>query len=199
MNPRRIFLFVAMFSMAGLLWASPVSASGADDFVRSTGTQAFSTLGGDISNSERAKRFRDILTGRFDLPTIAKFVLGRYWRIANKKQRGEYVSLFEKFIVQAYVHRFKELSGKEFRVKQTRELTARDKLVMTEITTGPGSPPIRVNWRVRSFDSKYRIIDVMVEGISMNITQRAEFAAVIRRSGGKVEGLLDALRKKTMN
>jgi len=199
MIPRRIFLFVAMISMSGLLWSTPVSASGADDFVQSTGKQAFSTLGDDISNSERAKRFRDILTGRFDLPTIAKFVLGRYWRIANKKQRGEYVILFEEFIIQAYAHRFKDLSGKEFSVKQTRELTARDKLVMTEVVSSPGRPPIRVNWRVRGPNNKYRIIDVMVEGISMSVTQRDEFAAVIRRSGGKVEGLLDALRKKTMN
>jgi phospholipid transport system substrate-binding protein len=199
MISRRIFLFFAMFSVVGMLFALPVAASGPDDFVRITGKQAFNSLAGKITNSERAKRFRDILTRSFDLPIIARFVLGRYWRVANKKQRSEYVRLFEDFIVQAYAHRFKELSGKEFHVKQTRKLTARDELVLTEIITGSGRPPIRVNWRVRGPDSKYRIVDVMVEGISMSVTQRDEFAAVIRRSGGKIEGLLVALRKKTGN
>lgn len=199
MKFRRVFLFVASLSVAGILLVAPALASGPDDFVRSTGMQAFNSLGSGISDDERTKRFRAILTRSFDLPTIAKFVLGRYWRIANKKQRGEYVALFEEFIVQAYAHRFKELSGKKFLVKQTRKLTARDKLVLSEVIIAPGRPPVRVNWRVRGLESKYRIIDVMVEGISMSVTQRDEFAAVIRRSGGKVEGLLAALRKKTQN
>lgn len=199
MIPRTIFLFVAMFAVAGMLLAPPAAASGPDEFIRVTGQQAFNSLGTDISYAERAKRFRDILTQRFDLPTIAKFVLGRYWRIANKKQRVEYIGLFEDFIVQAYAHRFKDLSGKKFLVKQTRKLTARDKLVLSEVIISPGKPPLRVNWRVRGPGNKYRIIDVTVEGISMSITQRDEFAAVIRRSGGKIEGLLVALRKKTGN
>jgi len=198
MISRRILLFVGTLVVAGMMLAPPVIASGPDAFVQATGKQAFTSLGGEISDAERAKRFRDILTQRFDLPTIAKFVLGRYWRIADKRQRGEYVHLFEEFIVLAYAHRFKDLTGKEFQVKQTRELTARDKLVLSEVIVTPGRPPIRVNWRVRGPDSQYRIIDVMVEGISMSVTQRDEFAAVIRRSGGKVEGLLVALRNKTM-
>ena len=45
--------------------------------------------------------------------------------------------------------------------------------------------------------SGYGILDVVIEGVSMRITLRDEFAAVIRSNGGKVEGLLAALRKKT--
>ena len=192
-------MFAAAAAVAGMFFATPSAASGPDEFVRITGKQAFSSLGGEISNVERARRFRKILTQSFDFPTIAKFVLGRYWRIANKKQRGEYVVLFEDFIVQAYAHRFKDLSGKEFIVKQSRKLTARDMLVLSEVVIAPGKPPIRVNWRVRGPNNQYRVIDVVVEGISMSVTQRDEFAAVIRSSGGKVEGLLAALRKKTSN
>ena len=45
----------------------------------------------------------------------------------------------------------------------------------------------------------YKITDVIVEGISMAVTQRSEFAAVIQRHGGQVEGLLALLRQKTAN
>ena len=58
-------------------------------------------------------------------------------------------------------------------------------------------PPIRINWRVRRSENTYRVIDVVVEGVSMSVTQRDEFAAVIRRNGGKIEGLLSALERKT--
>lgn len=193
---RRAFLALGAFAVAGMLLAGPVVAAGADDFVRSTGKRAFDSLGGELTNDERAKRFREILTNSFDLPTIARFVLGRYWRTAKKEQRREYVGLFEDFIVLAYSHRFKDLSGKKFHVRQVRDLSARDKLVLTEVIIDPGRPTIRVNWRVRGPNSGYRIVDVMVEGVSMSVTQRAEFAAVIRSNGGRVEGLLAALRKK---
>ena len=36
----------------------------------------------------------------------------------------------------------------------------------------------------------------MVEGLSMGLTQQKEFSSVIRQNGGKVQGLLDELKKR---
>ncbi len=194
---RRPFLIGMALALAMSLISGRAIAAGADDFIRDAGEKTFQSLNEKMTDDERTSRFRQILTETFDLPTIARFTLGRYWRIASKRQRGEYVQLFEEFIVQAYSHRFKDLSGRTFTVNQSRELNARDQLVLSEIEVEKGKPPIRVNWRVRLRDSAYRVIDVMVEGVSMSVTQRDEFAAVIRQNGGKVEGLLAALRRKT--
>ncbi len=194
---RRPFLIGMALALAMSLISGRAIAAGADDFIRDAGEKTFQSLNEKMTDDERTSRFRQILTETFDLPTIARFTLGWYWRIASKRQRGEYVQLFEEFIVQAYSHRFKDLSGRTFTVNQSRELNARDQLVLSEIEVEKGKPPIRVNWRVRLRDSAYRVIDVMVEGVSMSVTQRDEFAAVIRQNGGKVEGLLAALRRKT--
>ena len=194
---RRPFLIGAVLALAVALTSARAIAAGADDFVRAAGAKTFQSLAEDMTDEQRQDRFREILTETFDLPTIARFTLGRYWRIASKKQREEYVKLFEEFIVLAYSHRFKDLSGRTFTVNQSRKLNARDQLVLSEIEVEKGKPPVRVNWRVRLRDKSYRVIDVVVEGVSMSVTQRDEFAAVIRRSGGKIEGLLDALRRKT--
>ncbi len=172
-------------------------AANADDFIRSAGARTFESLSKELTDEERTDRFREILRDTFDMKTIARFTLGRYWRVASKKQREDYVGLFEEFIVQAYSHRFKDLSGQTFEVKRSQELNARDRLVLSEVKVKQGKPPVRVNWRVRLRDDAYRVIDVVVEGVSMSITQRDEFAAVIRQSGGKIEGLLAALRRKT--
>ncbi|MDP7425608.1 MAG: ABC transporter substrate-binding protein, partial [Rhodospirillales bacterium] len=56
--------------------------------------------------------------------------------------------------------------------------------------------PIRIIWRVKFTDGKYQIVDIIVEGVSWIQTQRSEFVSVIRNSGGKVSGLIDALIKK---
>ena len=169
----------------------------AEEFVRTTGERAFTSLAGDITGRQRTQLFRELLNDSFDLTTIARFTLGRYWRLASPTQRTEYRRLFEEFLVQAYANRFSGLSGKQFRVSRSRAINARDALVQSEVLIAHGRPPVRVGWRVRTKNDDLRIIDVMVEGISMSVTQRDEFAAVIRSSGGKVEGLLAALRRKT--
>ena len=186
------FLMVAAVSFSGA-----ALASNAEEFIKKAAERTFASLGeAEISDEELAQRFRTILLETFDLPKIARFTLGRYWRRASESQRTEYVKLFEDFVVLAYSNRFRDLTGKEFRINSVRNLNDSESLVVSEIVI-PSRPPVRVNWRVRNRGGAYKVTDVTVEGISMSVTQRDEFAAVIRNSGGRVDGLLRALRKKT--
>lgn len=61
----------------------------------------------------------------------------------------------------------------------------------------PQGEPIQVEWRLRREAGGWKIIDVVVEGISMAVTHRSEFSSVIGRHGGRIGGLLDVLRDKT--
>ena len=174
-------------------WAKGGSA---DAFIRLVGEEAIESLTSkSLSDKQRQDRFRDILNRTFKIQLIAKFTLGRYWRRATKVQQQEYIKLFEDFVVLAYAARFRDYSGENFRVGTVRDINDRDKLVHSDLILKDGRK-IPVHWRVRSGNS-YKIIDVLVEGVSMAITQRDEFAAIINQKGGKVEGLLAALRQKT--
>lgn len=180
-----------------LVHTAPASAANPADFVKDMGDKAFASLSeADLTPEERAERFRMLLNEAFDLPRIARFTLGRYWRTATDAEKTEFVELFEKFVIQAYSARFRDLSGKKLNVIQAREVSASQALVLSEILI-PGKPAVKINWRVRSKDENHKIVDVMVEGISMSVTQRDEFAAVIRQTGGRIGGLIEALRRKT--
>jgi phospholipid transport system substrate-binding protein len=77
-----------------------------------------------------------------------------------------------------------------------------DALVSTQLIR-PDAPPVAVDWRVRQRGSQDKVIDVAVEGVSMSVTQRQEFASVIQRGGGQIEALLQGvhpapLRKYTL-
>lgn len=179
-----------------LVATGPSRAATPDGFIREIGNKAFMSLSpANLSEEERIDRFRNLLNEAFDLKRIGRFVLGVHWRRASDAQRDEFLELFEKFVVRAYANRFRDLSDKEFRVQQARELSSKESLVFSEVVI-PGQPPVKVNWKVRDFDGTFKVVDVIVEGVSMSITQRDEFAAVIRQRGG-VEGLIDALRRKT--
>jgi len=197
---RTVLLSVAFLAGLALPLAAGPSAGAMTDanaFVREMGKEAIDSLTSrTLTDRERETRFRSIFERSFDIPIIARATLGQYWRIATPEQRKEYVTLFEDFVVQAYAARFKDYSGESFKVGQTRVLNDREKLVSSEIIRPNDQPPVKVQWRLRG-NSDYKVVDVIVEGISMLITHRDEFAAVIQQNGGKVEGLLADLRKKT--
>ena len=195
--PKLPFAAFGAFVLFVLVHTTPVSAANPAGFVKDMGDKAFASLSeAGLSDEERAARFRGLLNDAFDLPRIARFTLGRYWRTATDDEKKEFVELFEKFVIQAYTARFQDLSGKKLHVIQAREVSASQALVLSEILI-PGKPAVKINWRVRSKDEVHKIVDVMVEGISMSVTQRDEFAAVIRQTGGRVGGLIKALRRKT--
>jgi phospholipid transport system substrate-binding protein len=58
---------------------------------------------------------------------------------------------------------------------------------------------VRIDWRIRANEGTYKVVDILVEGISMSVTKRSEFASVIRRNGDNVEALLVELRKRLHN
>ena len=172
----------------------PAQAETPAEFIASLGENAIDMLVDDaLTDAERNSLFRDLMVERFDLPLMSRYVLGVHWRRASTEQRGEYSALFEKFIVRTYSSRLGNYGGQSFRVKKVRE-AGKDTVVATEIR-GPGTPPVKVDWRVREKDGGYKVVDIIIEGVSMVITQRDEFSSVIRRSGGKLDTLLARLRE----
>jgi phospholipid transport system substrate-binding protein len=170
-------------------------------FIDGFGNRAISVLTVDgLSDKELADRFRELFKESFDVPVIGRRVLGRYWPRATDAERAEYLDLFEDYVVQIYALRFRAYSGEGFAARDTRPGTA-DYLVVNSEVISPGSsaPPVKVDWLVLDAGTSYKIEDVIIEGVSMVATQREEFSSVIRQRGGKVAGLIEALRKKTQN
>ena len=188
---------VGIIVLLAALNAGPATAGkDADDFIKTVGQQAIDSLTGkDLTDEQRRAGFRAILTRRFELPLIARFTLGRHWRKASEAQRKEYVGLFEDYIVQAYATLFRDYNGESFSVGEGRKINETDVAVKSELSLKDGRK-IDVYWRVRS-KSEFKIIDVVIVGVSMVITQREEFSAIINSNGGTLDGLLTALRKKT--
>ena len=148
-----------------------------------------------MSDDQRRDEFRILLNAAFDVPLLGRFALGRYWQIATEERRAEYMLLFEDSLVINYADRFRDYAGENLRVVQFRALPNDEALVTTDLPR-QALTPIRLAWRVRREDNSFKVIDVIVEGASMAITQRDDYAATIQRSGGRVAALLTAMRDK---
>ncbi len=179
---------------------SAALAETASEFVTTIGNSVIEALADQsLSSDARVRRVHNILTEGFDLPLISRFVLGVHWRRATAEQLAEYGVLFEQYLVNTYASLLGQFGGETFQIKGERvDGNNKDTIVSSEIIQKRG-PVIKVDWRVRAGGAgAYKVIDIIFEGISLVITQRDEFASVIRREGVGIEGLLAKLRDRTI-
>lgn len=203
-NRSRFSVFLMVLALAFPMWpltSTPLAAAGdggqARAFVQGLADKAVAALTEPgVPDAQREARIRQLLDDYFAVDTIGQWVLGRYWRGADPEQRRQYLQLFRDMIVVTYMDRFKRYSGQTLTVSNVvGEADSQDAIVQTQITQ-PGAPnPVNVGWRVRSGESGMKIVDVIVEGVSMSQTQRSEFGSVISRGGGDVSVLLEQMRR----
>lgn len=147
----------------------------------------------NITNDEQEKRFRGIVKDYVAFETIARWVLGRYWKSASDAQQARYLGLFEDLMVVTYAPRFQNYGGEKLSITATRAIENEQWMVQSAIGKPGGSKELRVDWRVRKADNTFRIIDIMVEGLSMAQTQRSEFSSVLKNNGGDLDALMGDL------
>ena len=146
--------------------------------------------------ADRETRIRALLREGFDLDIISRLVLGKHWRKMSDSQRDEFVGVFENAMVQQSLTIFGGYTNESFDITSVGPDPTNPKLIAitTNIKRSNGATA-KVDWRLRKRGQDYKIIDIVAEGVSMALTLRQEYGAVIERSGGKVDGLIEELRK----
>ena len=184
-----VLYFAISVSIASAKGTSPLDAS---KFLHTLANYALSILRSDkLTLEERENKVRTLLADNFDLPKIGRFVLGKTWRRASDAQKKEYQLLFGQFVTQVYAKRLGGYSGESFKIIKADAYGKKDVLVITEISR-PAGPSLKAGWRVRNGSKGLKILDVLVEGISMAATQRSEFQSVVQNHG--LGRLLEMLR-----
>lgn len=166
-------------------------------FIRDLGDRATSLLiSKNITEAERKKRFKILFNDDFAVDAIGKFCLGRYWRTINEQERKEYLELFDDSVANSYASKFAQYDPKNvFQVLSTR-MKEDNGIVVKSRLIKPEGDPINIDWILYNTPQGLKIFDVVVEGISMSVTQRSEYASIIQRNGGSVSGLIKALQDK---
>ena len=188
------FLFAALtVGGAGQLRAQ-TSPQEAAQFVQSLGSEAV-ILHKATRTKPAAKRLaalRDLVRKGFNLELTSQFVLGKHWNKATEKQRAQFQDLFTEYLLNSYVRHISTYRAETLSVVGSHPVGHKDVLVETTVEGAEG--PVNPVWRVRGNGGEYKIIDVTLDGVSLALTQRREFTAVINQQG--LDGLLNLLREK---
>lgn len=184
------FLVLALLALPRVVNAETPSM-----FIERLGGDALSALEQEeFTNEQRMEIFRRVLNAGFDIDAMGRFVLGRHWRNANQVERVEYMSLFHLRVMQTFASRLGNFSGEDFKVIDSREQSA-DVTVVGSSLALPPLPPIRVDWHVRGQEPEFKVVDVVVQGVSEVQTQRNGFSAAIQCSPDGLQALLAQLRQ----
>lgn len=140
--------------------------------------------------------FEAILARYADMPAVAGSVLGPPWRAASAGQRQQFVAAFQSYLARKYGAQFREYQNARIVVKGSRDGGRAGVLVQTTVVR-PGQKDIAVDWQVSDRSGAPKVVNLVIEGVSMLANERAEIGAMLEASRGSVDGLIGQLRGRS--
>jgi phospholipid transport system substrate-binding protein len=197
---RLVCAAVAIFAIAATGLAAPgaqavtESKPGARAVIAETVEEVLAVLRDkSVPTEDRIRSLEQIVYGRFDLVVMSRLVLARNWKRFSDEQREQYVEEFKRYLTNSYGHRIERYDQQEVEIIGEREEPRGDVVVQTKILGGEFEGAL-VDYRLRNKTGDWRVIDVVIEGISMVSNYRDQFKSIV--SSGGPELLLKKLKEK---
>jgi phospholipid transport system substrate-binding protein len=133
-----------------------------------------------------------------DFEYATRLAVGRAWRQASPEQRQRLVAEFRNMLVRTYSNSVSTYQGQTLKVLPSRgkgdngegEATVRTQFVRA------GGQPLPIDFQMHKAGSAWKVYDIVVEGVSLVLTYRSEFDAIVKQQG--IDGLIQALAKKNI-
>lgn len=193
---------LSLVAALSCVWAfgaqAAVDATKAEAFVKKVTEDGIENIiNANIPQAEKDKRFAKLFNSALDIQFIGQFVLGRYWRTATPEQRQEFIDAYRELNVQTWSKRFDEFKGRNFIFKGTDASNSANQIFVNSTVPMEQGEPAKVVWRVKQIGNEFKIVDIIIENVSLAITARNEYTAFIKQSPDGVAGLIKNLQEKT--
>ena len=193
---------LSLVAALSCVWAfgaqAAVDATKAEAFVKKVTEDGIENIiNANIPQAEKDKRFAKLFNSALDIQFIGQFVLGRYWRTATPEQRQKFIDAYRELNVQTWSKRFDEFKGRNFIFKGTDASNSANQIFVNSTVPMEQGEPAKVVWRVKQTGNEFKIVDIIIENVSLAITARNEYTAFIKQSPDGVAGLIKNLQEKT--
>jgi phospholipid transport system substrate-binding protein len=172
-------------------WAQP--GERAVGFVKSTSEQLVAIVNSTDSPQEMRGRLKDVIDSTVDVDDVARFCLGRFWRLATPDQQKQYMALFRDLLTMKIADHLGEYKGVQVAVGLART-SADTEIVITKIE-GPKTAIRRVDWVVSTSTGAPKIVDLLAGDTSLRLTQSADFISYLAHHNYNIQDLIDAMRQ----
>jgi phospholipid transport system substrate-binding protein len=193
MPTRRILLLCCLAAP----FAFPARAQSAEQalaFVDQTAKQLVTVINGPGTPDQKRAHLQQIIDRAVAVDQVARFCLGRFWRSATPAQQREYLELFHRVLLNSIAGHMGEYQGVSYTLG--RAVPGEGGISVASTITRPGQPSANFIWVIGNEDGEPRVVDLIVEGTSLRVTQRSDYAAYLARNSNSVQALLDAMRRQ---
>lgn len=174
----------------------------AEAFVQQSVNKGFGILKDtSLPKQERQAQFRTWLRSVIDFKRVAVFSLGSYAKNASDKQVDEFVNAFSDYLLSMFHLDGENVGSIPLAVTGSQTRSADDVIVNAKIggagAASQAGTPMTISFRVRKDAAGNDVIvDILVGGVSVAVTQRDEFATFLQQHGGNVAELSAELEKR---
>ena len=129
-----------------------------------------------------------------DFRETARLATGKAWNGATPEQQNQIVNEFRSLLVRIYSNAIDVYRGQTMRVLPLRLPPGATEVTVRNQYLREGRPPVPVEYAMKKTPEGWKIYDISVEGVSLVLTYRDEFAQITRVSG--IDGLIKRLKEK---
>jgi phospholipid transport system substrate-binding protein len=148
----------------------------------------------ELSSDEKRHRLEQIVYAETDFDTISRLVLARNWNGFSAAQQADFVQLFKEHLSLTYGRSIENYRNERVQITGDHEEPRGDWAVATKILRGGGAQDILVDYRLRKEGDAWRIIDFVIERVSLVANFRSQFQDLVSQGGP--QRVLDVLREK---
>lgn len=174
------------------LRALALSTAQASGLVELVAAEITRIINSGQSETTMIRDFERMMALYGDMPTITQSVLGPPARTASPTQLADFADAFKGYMARKYGRRFREYIGGTVSVTGAQD-TGRYIEVIGQVLLR-GQAPFEVRFRVWDRSGQALFIDMLIEGVSLVITERSEIGAILDRNGGSIDAAAAALR-----
>lgn len=174
------------------LSALALSTAQASGLVELVAAEITRIINSGQSETTMIRDFERMMARYGDMPTITQSVLGPPARTASPTQLADFADAFKGYMARKYGRRFREYIGGTVSVTGAQD-TGRYIEVIGQVLLR-GQAPFEVRFRVWDRSGQALFIDMLIEGVSLVITERSEIGAILDRNGGSIDAAAAALR-----
>ena len=146
------------------------------------------------SADAKRERIRKIVEQYVDFPTMARLVLARHWSTLNDQQKQDFTEEFKKHLSVTYGKNVESYNNEKVQLIGERDEGRGDWTVQSKILRPQGGGDILVDYRLRQVDGQWKIIDMVIERVSLVSNFRSQFQDVMTNGG--IDRLIKLLREK---
>ena len=140
------------------------------------------------------RSFEKVFNAYADVPTIAKYALGRDARTASEVQINDYTEAFSSYFATKYGKRFREFIGGRIEIVNVEK--GKKYYIVNTIAQMPAYEPFDVDFLVSDQKGRPLIFNLIIEGVNMLLAERQEIGALLDRNSGRIEALIGDLRSQ---